>query len=87
MNEINAYVSGMSTIISLIIFGLEIFFVVWTISHIKKIEENLDTAKNRINTLYSERISDFNEHEKMKKKIEELEKKLAEAENEAEKSS
>lgn len=73
MNESAEFLAGVSTTISFIFFGLEILFIIWTISNIKKIKDTIEVLKNRVDFLYSERTSDFKKQQELEKRIEKIE--------------
>ncbi len=71
----------------LIVAGLEIFFIVWTIKNVKDIKsikkqaEINENMKYKVETLYQERTDDFNKMESLKNRVEKLEKQIEDMEN------
>lgn len=75
------------TLSDLIVAGLEIFFIIWTIKNVKDIKyikkqaEISENMKYQVETLYRERTDDFNKMEALKNRVEKLEKQIEDMEN------
>lgn len=63
-------------VIQLVIIALEIYFIYWTVKNIRKMQEKQEIMWQEIQQLKRDGIDDYQKNEKLKNRIEKLEKEI-----------